>query len=296
MKIKACILGGSGFLGSYVADALSKEGFDVIIYDLNKSKWLQKSQTQVIGSILDLELLTETISGCDFVFNFAALADLNLASEMPLESVNINVLGNVNALEACRINKVKKYMFASSVYVNSKQGGFYKASKQAAEIYIEEYRIKYGLTSTIMRYGSLYGPRSDKSNGIWRVINEALQSRKIRYNGDLEAMREYIHVADAAIASLELLDAKYDHQKIVLTGQEPMKVVDFLKMLAEILDISDEITCSEKVGNGAHYIRTPYSYKRDVGRKYMLQNHIDLGQGLLDLIHDLDNSGQNNAI
>jgi UDP-glucose 4-epimerase len=45
----------------------------------------------------------------------------------------------VNALEACRINKVKKYMFASSVYVNSKEGGFYKASKQSAEIYVEEY-------------------------------------------------------------------------------------------------------------------------------------------------------------
>ena len=75
-----------------------------------------------------------------------------------------------------------------------------------------------------MRYGSLYGPRADEHNAIYRYILQALQEKKIHYYGREDALREYIHVEDAALASLEILKSEYANQNIILTGHQPMKV------------------------------------------------------------------------
>ena len=73
-----------------------------------------------------------------------------------IETVETNILGNVHVLEACRVNNVKRFIYGSTVYVYSREGNFYRCSKQAAEGYVEEYRSAYNLDYTILRYGSLY--------------------------------------------------------------------------------------------------------------------------------------------
>ena len=70
----------------------------------------------------------------------------------PHDTVNYNILGTVNLLELCKKYKVKRFVFASSIYVNSKQGGFYRSSKRAAEDYVEEYNQRYNLNFTILRF------------------------------------------------------------------------------------------------------------------------------------------------
>ncbi len=86
-----------------------------------------------------------------------------------------------------------------------------------------------------MRYGSLYGPRSDEHNGLWRIVTKALETGKICYNGSPKVMSEYIHVVDAARASVTALGEEFRNEHVVLKGQEPMRVMDLLKMLADIL-------------------------------------------------------------
>ena len=100
-------------------------------------------------------------------------------------------------------------------------------------------------------------------------------------------MREYIHVEDAALASIKAMEDDFLNQHVVLSGQEPMRVLDLLKMLAEILgypQTSIKFIESEHIG---HYIRTPYAYQPKLGRKYVLPIHVDLGQGLLQLIEEV---------
>ena len=126
---KVIVFGGSGFLGSHVADALTDNGYDVTIFDTIESPWLRDSQKMVIGDILDFNSLNTLLENVFAVYNFAAIADLNEAIDKPIETVKINILGNVNILEACKNNNVKKFIYASSVYVNSREGGFYKCSK-----------------------------------------------------------------------------------------------------------------------------------------------------------------------
>ena len=290
MNEKVVVLGGSGFIGSHVADCLSDSGYRVTIFDHIYSTWIREDQDMVVGDILDIEVLEQTIKGAKFVYNFAALADLNQALENPVKTVKINILGNINALEACRIHNVKRFIYASTVYVHSREGSFYRCSKQSSESYVDEYQKAYNLDYTILRYGSLYGPRADDTNGMYRIVSSALKTGKVKYKGNFESMREYIHVEDAARASISILDESFKNESIILTGQEPMRVADLLKMIAEILNFKDDSVEFIEGKYSGHYVRTPYAYQPKLGRKYIPSTHVDLGQGLLQVITDLDNS------
>lgn len=237
----------------------------------------------IIGDLLDEAKLSDAIDGSDVVYNFAGLSDLEEGLYQPLKAANQNVIGNLLALAACAKFKVERYIYASTVYVYSRVGGFYRCSKQSAEQFIEEYQQTFGLDFCILRFGSLYGTRSDSRNGVYRVVKRALEENKITYEGDVDAMREYIHVEDAAIASVAAMGDDFKNKHVVLTGQEPMRVQDFLKMIAEILNFDGGIEYQESNTVG-HYIRSPYAYKPTIGRKYIPPMHVDLGQGLLELI------------
>lgn len=283
---QVCVVGGSGFLGSHVADVLSDAGYGVRIYDRKQSLWLRSDQKMFIGDLLDAAAVEEAVRGCEAVYNFAALADLNDALDKPIETISVNVLGNAYVMEACRKHRVGRFLYASTVYVHSRQGGFYRCSKQAAEHYVEEYQNSYGLDYTILRYGSLYGPRADESNGLYRVVKKAMETGVVSYVGSADALREYIHVEDAAKASVAALGDEFRNQSVVLTGHEAMRVLDLLGMLSEILGL-DKPVQFEEIDQPGHYVRTPYAYQPKLGRKYVPPMHVDLGQGLIQLIEEI---------
>ena len=280
---KVCVFGGSGFLGSHVADALTEKGFFVRLFDKKKSNWRKSSQEMFVGDLLNPDEVDTAVEGMDYVYNFAALADLNAGLLNPLKTININILGNANILEACRKFSIKRFIFASTVYINSREGGFYRCSKYSAEQYVEEYQKVYDLDYTILRYGSLYGPRSNSSNGLYNIIKRSIESGVVSYSGNSESLREYIHVEDAAKASVVALNEDFRNQSVVLTGQEPMRVDDLLRMIVEIMGLDTEIEF-ENIDKPGHYVRTPYAYKPQIGRKYIPPLHVDLGQGILQLI------------
>ena len=282
---KITVFGGSGFLGSHVVDKLINEGFEVTICDREKSNHLEKNQNFKKCDILNLDEVKDAVKGSDIVYNFAALADLNEAINKPLETININILGNANILEACKEFSIKRFIYASTVYVYGKEGGFYRCSKKAAEDYVKEYSNSYNLDYTILQYGSLYGPRSDISNGLFRIVDSALKTGFLKYDGNPNATRSYIHVEDAAQSSVDILDKDFINESVILSGLEPIKIIDMLKTLAEIMGMPEEkIVFSDEPQTG-HYIMTPYSYSSDIGKNYIPSKHIDLGKGLLQLIH-----------
>jgi len=120
-----------------------------------------------------------------------------------------------------------------------------------------------------------------------------LETGAIKYEGDMDAMREYIHVDDAARASIDAINDEFRNESVVLTGQEPMKVIDLLKMLSEILGLSEKSIEFVEDNYAGHYIRTPYSYQPKLGRKYIPPMHVDLGQGLLQVINELSKVSSN---
>lgn len=284
--MKIVLFGGSGFLGSHVSDKLSDAGHDVTLVDIRKSPWLRADQHMVIGNVLDENLVNSVIKDADAVFNFAGIADIGEANQKPIETARVNVLGNVIALEACRKANIQRYVFASSLYVYGKSGGFYRCSKQSCELYIENYHAMYGLNYTILRYGSLYGPRTDRRNAIHRFVAEAMESGTITYYGSPTALREYIHVEDAALSTVEILKPEYANQNIVLTGSDQMQVGDLFKMIGEMLGKELKIICQHDPNSG-HYQITPYAFMPKVGRKMTPHLSIDLGQGVLKMMEEV---------
>lgn len=284
--MKAIVFGGSGFLGSHVADCLTARGYTVTIFDLNPSPYLLPEQTMVEGDILDEEAVHDAIAGQDVVYNFAGIADLDDATTKPKLTVQLNVQGNLNIMEGCLRTPVRRFVYASTIYVYSQKGGFYRCSKQAAEIYIEEYQRRYGLNFTILRYGTLYGPRADERNSIFRYLKQALEKRRIVCQGNGEELREYIHVSDAARLTVDILHEEYQNCHIIITGHYPMKFKEMLLMIGEILGgniiidfIGDE--------SGDHYTLTPYSFVPKIGHKLVNHRYLDMGQGLLECLHEM---------
>ncbi len=280
------VFGGSGFLGSHVSDKLSQLGHKVRIFDLIKSPWLRNDQKMIIGDLLDFESVKKATKGASIVYNFAAVSDMDEAITQPIQTMSVNILGNANVLQSCKLNKIKRFIYASTVYVSSREGSFYKISKQASEQLVREYQKLYNLNYTILRYGSIYGPRSDEHNGLYRIVKNAIRYKAIRYEGHPESLRDYVHVDDVASASVDVLGKAFCNEDIVLTGQESMRVYDMLKMLAEIMDISEQIEFKKTLRSG-HYVRTPYSYEKKISKKYIPSLHVDLGQGLVQLIKEV---------
>lgn len=280
------ITGGSGFLGSHTADALSAAGYKVRIFDREESPYLSGDQEMVLGEITDADAVMKAAKGCDYIYHIAGIADLEEAKQNPIGTCQVNIMGTLNALEAAKANNVKRFVFSSTIYVYSCMGGFYRVSKQACENYIEEYQKTFGVPYTILRYGSLYGRRAGAENGINRIIQSAIDTGEIIYNGNPDSVREYIHVNDAAKLSVKILEEEYTNRHLMLTGQNRMRVVDLMQMISEMMPNKPKITFGDHTLE-AHYVMTPYNYNPKLANKMTSNDHIELGQGLLDCIDAL---------
>ena len=290
--MKIIVFGGSGFLGSHTADALTEAGNDVKIFDIEKSPHIKKDQEMIIGDILDAKAVENAVKGCDIVYNFAGLADIEGARLEPLKTIESNILGTAIILEACRKNKVKRFVFASTIYVYSDSGSFYRSSKQACELFIDNYNEVYNLPYTILRYGSLYGPRADDKNWIHRILKQALKDSKITRYGNGEEIREYIHVKDAAKLSVDILSKEFENQNVIITGQQPMKIKDMMVMVKEMLGNKVKLEFIP-TKSSIHYEITPYSFKPKEGKKVVSTKFYDLGQGIFECMSEINNEINN---
>jgi len=283
---KALVVGGSGFIGSHVADHLSEQGFKVHILDKVESKWAKEDQDVTVGDLLDQNLIDSLVNKSDVVYHFASIADIAEANLDPIEAVKQNILATTYLLDSCSKAKVDRFIFASSLYVYSNYGGFYRSTKQASEFLIDDYQKLKGLDYTILRFGSLYGPRANKFNWVHNAIRQALTAGKIERDGDGEEVRDYIHVSDAARASVEILDNKFKNKSILLTGSPSIKVKDVMVMIKSILGDKISLEFKDEEIKG-HYGLTPYSFRPKIAEKYISNVQIDLGQGLLDTIFEV---------
>lgn len=290
--MKTIVFGGSGFIGSHVADTLSEAGHEVVIYDLKPSDYLQKSQKMIIGDILDKKLVVSSIKGCDYVYNFAGVSRLDDRKTNPQHTVEMNVIGNMNIMDGAIEAKARRFIYASSIYVYSQKGGFYRCSKQAAEIYIEEYQCRFGLDFTVMRYGTLYGTRADSGNSIYRYLKQALETGRITCTGSAEGVREYINVNDAARLSVDILSGEYLNQHVIITGHHAMKFKELVAMIGEMLGKEIEIEISKKK-DPDHYDYIPYSFAPKIGKKLVNRYYLDMGQGLLECLHQIHTEAKN---
>lgn len=283
---KVLVFGGFGFLGYYLVKELLQRNYDVSVADININDELFPQVSYYKCDIAIQEEVNQVFksSNFDIVYNLAGFANLDHAIENPLKTMQLNVIGNIHIIEACLANNTPKFIYASSAYAVSNKGSFYGISKLASEKIIEEYNKKNNLTFVILRYGSVYSERAYSNNYIYNLVKGAVLNGTIDHNGDGKEIREYIHAADAAKLSVDVIETSvYDNIHVILTGSERMKRIELFNMIKEILNNNVEVNFNNN-GYNNHYRYTPYSFEPSVSKKLIANPHIDMGQGLLECI------------
>ena len=288
-KSKIAVFGGCGFLGQYLVDELIGRNYLVTVFDKTVSPLISKKVKHKSTDILDKFKVEQQIleGNFDIVYNLAGFANLDVANKFPYKTFELNVLGNINILDACVKAGVKRIVYASSAYAMSDKGSFYGISKLTSEKVIEEYSVRFSLDFTILRYGSVYSEKSFDNNYIYNLIESAINSGKIQHGGDGTEVREYIHAKDAAKLSVDVIESEqFINEHIIFTGIEKMRRVELFEMINEILgsNIKIELNTGEY---HHHYKFTPYSYSPTLSKKLVSNPHIDMGQGIVECIKEI---------
>lgn len=285
MMKKVLVFGGSGFIGQYLISELAKRGYQVTNADVKQAPDLE-SIRHVDCDIRNREVVHSLVSeGFHVVYNLAGFANLDKAVQQPVETMELNVIGNMTVMEACLAYRPERYVYASSAYAMSNKGSFYGISKLASEKIVEEYQRRYDLPFTILRYGSVYSEMPFDNNYVYWLVDEAVRTGIIRHKGDGMETREYIHASDAAKLSVDVIESEeYANMHVILTGNERLRRIDLFDMIKEMLNGAVEVDLIEQRGHAHHYKFTPYSFDPSVSRKLVSNPHIDMGQGILECI------------
>jgi UDP-glucose 4-epimerase len=177
--------------------------------------------------------------------------------------------------------------------VYSEGGSFYRCSKQAAELYVEEYQRLYALDYTILRFGTVYGPRADDYNSVRRYLKQALRERRIAVDSTGDEMREYVHIRDAAQLSVKVLGEEFRNEHLVLTGHNPMRFRDLLFMIRDVVGRDVEVVFKgpdpddPKHSASGHYSITPYAFRPKTAKKLVNNPYLDMGQGLIECLEEI---------
>jgi UDP-glucose 4-epimerase len=251
MGTKVAVTGGSGFIGSHVVDHLKEAGFEVVVID-HRVKPHRPDVLFEDVDILDLSSLIQATKGCEYIFHLAAVSNVNQAYKYPVYTVQVNLVGTVNVLEAARLNGVRRVFFASTVWVYTgtrdegplteeapfylpDAGHIYTSSKIAGEMIVHNYWQLYKQPFTILRYGIPYGPRMREELVIPIFVKKALTGEPITIQGDGSQYRNYIYIDDLARAHLLALDKKAENQVYNLEGPEKISIRQVAETIQKIL-------------------------------------------------------------
>ena len=284
LKTKVVIFGGSGFLGSHIADQLTDKNYKVFIFDKLRSKYLRDNQKMIIGDITNFKDVRKAIRKMDFVLHFAAVSDIDQANKNPMKTIKYNILGTSNILEAIRKNKkVKKMIYASSIYARSKDGGFYSPSKRSTESIIENYYDNFKINFAILRFGSLYGIRANFFNPINNYIKQAFKLKKIERFGEGSDIRSYINVRDAAKLCINIMESKQNNKYYNILGGKKIKVKKIIQIIAKKINVK-KIQFRKEKDESLHYKINPFTYRVKQGIFVKLNKEISLDKGIDEMI------------
>lgn len=207
--MKVVVTGGSGFLGSHVADGLVSAGHDVTVFD----QVAGSRHRTITGDLLDVEQVISAFRGADAVCHLAAIGDVYLAGEKPALAASINVTGTANVCDAAAAVGLGRIVVASTweVYGAPRYEPLdekhpcdpdhpYNITKLAGERLAMSYAHLRKLPAIALRLGTAFGTRM-RPNSVFRIfIHRALAGEPLTIQGSGQQGRQFTHAADVARA------------------------------------------------------------------------------------------------
>jgi UDP-glucose 4-epimerase len=250
VSLRIGITGGSGFIGSCVADRMVAAGHDVVVLDVRSPQ--QTDVAHLTVDVLDLGAVVQATRDLDTVFHLAGMSDASDALARPVSAVSMNVAGTANVFEASRRNEVRRTVLASTAWVYAgahgdapmdedvpfhlpSAGHIYTSSKITEELIAHNYCELYGTPFTILRYGDVYGPGMSENFVIPRFVRQALEGRSNAVYGDGTQFRNYVYVDDLAGAHVAALSDDAENEVFNLKGPEPITIQRIAEEVRDLL-------------------------------------------------------------
>ncbi len=259
----ALITGGAGFIGSYIAEKLVKDGVNTKVIDnlvTGKKENLSECLKQDNFSFLEYDLnnldgLEDYLDDVDVLFHFAADPEVRTGYNRPEDSFEQNIVNTFNLLQKIKKTNIKKIVFASSSSVygdakiiptNEEYGplrpiSHYGASKLACEALVSSFCHNYDIEGVIIRPANVIGLRG-RHGLIWDLVHKLkVNQDELELLGDGKQTKSFIHISDAIDGIFCSLNNFQDKVEVFNLGSEDsVEIMDVAKIVCKNIKL-DEI-------------------------------------------------------
>jgi UDP-glucose 4-epimerase len=262
--MKALVIGGNGFIGTNLVDALHDAGHKVRVFDLFPSRYREPHPNveYVVGDMGNHGELHDAVQDVDWVFHLAYATLPQTSNEDPGYDVRSNVINSIQLLEECRHSSVRKIIFISSggtVYGVPQRTPIpedhptepicsYGITKLTIEKYLALYQKIWGLNYVVCRLSNPYGPLQNpfaKQGAIGVFLGNVLQGKPITIWGDGEVVRDYIYIEDAVAALLRAAEYEAgdgDPRVFNIGGGDGTSLNQLVQAIKQIVDAPVGVT------------------------------------------------------
>lgn len=225
--MKVLVTGGAGFIGSHIVDLLIEKGYEVVVIDNLSHGKLENINLK--ASFYNVDIRDKLISHIfikerpDYVIHEASQINVSNSIKDPISDAEINIIGAINILEACKENKVRKIIYPASAAIFGDPEYLpideqhplnmlspYGVSKHTVEHYLKVYNKLYGIDYVSIRCSNVYGPRQDASGegGVVSIFcDRMIKGERPIIFGDGEQIRDFIYVKDVVKATLIAMES-----------------------------------------------------------------------------------------
>lgn len=254
------ITGVAGFIGSWIAKELVKQGHNIIGIDNFNDYYNSKFKEENLEDI-KLKLYKEDIRNFDNlkkifynnkinkIVHLAAMVGVRPSIINPFIYEEVNVRGTLNLLELAKQNNIKKFVFtsSSSVYGNQDKVPFseddatnsqispYAATKKSGEILCYTYNSLYKIPTVCLRLFTVYGPYGRPDMAPYKFVNNISHGKEIEVYGDGSTKRDYTFIADIVSGILKSFELDADYEIINLGCGSPIMLSNFIKIIEKNL-------------------------------------------------------------
>ena len=300
-NIRVLVTGGAGFIGANLVRMMLDLDYKVSVLDnfsTGRAEYLEGLSVDIVeGDILDRDLLAEVVRSHHGIIHLAAQTGVPGSLIDPYKDCEVNVVGTLNILEACRETKgnsdtkgSQKIVFASSNAPLGRQNppasedkaplpvSPYGASKLAAEAYCLAYYGSWGLNTIVLRFGNVYGPFSEHKGSVVSEFFRAIcTNNDVTIHGDGKQTRDFVYVADLCRAVILALDCDLSGEVYQIATGVETSIARLCKM---VQDVSGRDTQINKAPTRPGDVRKNYSLITKARETLKWEPEVDLDLGL----------------